>query len=104
MSPAELLMGRRLRSVLTLLKPDLVGSVREKQRKAEESRGVKRNLRDFGIGDPVWVRNFGAGEKWIIGIVQGKMGAVDYIVDLGGNKTAHRHIDQLCKRGVSVFA
>ena len=98
-SPAELLMGRKLRSALTLLKPDLGARVQKQQQAMEASSGSRRDVRVFEIGDLVWVRNFGVGEKWLAGMVQKKSGAVDYRVRLEAGQVVHRHIDQLLKRG-----
>ncbi len=58
-SPTELLVGRRLRSALSLLKPDLVSSIREKQ---FESSGLKKT-RHFDIDQPVLIKNYGMGSE-----------------------------------------
>ena len=44
-SPAELLVGRRFRSALTLLKPDLVSSLRGKQFELQQQHGGGRSFK-----------------------------------------------------------
>ncbi|CAG9135829.1 unnamed protein product [Plutella xylostella] len=55
-SPAELLLGRELRTPLHLLRPSLADAVRERQRKQVELRGG--HLRSFEIGDNVMFKAF----------------------------------------------
>ena len=61
-SPAELLMGRRLRSQLDILKPNIVDKVSNKQE--EQKRGFDKGTmhRSYAIGDTVWIRNFSQGQ------------------------------------------
>ena len=88
-SPAELLLNRRLRSALTLLRP-------ESQVKTRQASAVPgRRTRTFRIGDPVVARSYGRGEHWLDGVVSEVMGATDYQVLLTDGRTIHRHIDQL---------
>ena len=69
------------------------------QSKMEEGSRCKKGLRIFQNGDSVWMKNFGKGEKWLPGIIQKKLGAVNYEVLVEGFKQpAHRHIDQLLDR------
>ena len=67
-SPAELLFNRRLRSALTLLRPNVGMSLRAKQ--VEEM----RKTRTFQLGDAVLSKNFGRGEQWLPGIVAEVLG------------------------------
>ena len=59
-SPAQLLMGRRLRTHLDLLHPDTVSGVNEKQEKSIPGRAP----RQFRVGERVYAKNF-HGPKWI---------------------------------------
>ena len=54
LSPAQLLMGRRSRTHLDLLHPDISQKVMEKQQKLVSSKVPRR----FQVGDKLFVRNF----------------------------------------------
>lgn len=56
-SPAELMMSRRLRSAFDLLMPDVKTKVQRKQLKQQENHDTKKRLRSFAPGDNVFVRN-----------------------------------------------
>ncbi|KFD44811.1 hypothetical protein M513_14312, partial [Trichuris suis] len=74
LSPAEILLRRRPRSLLDRLHPDSLASTEKVQK--EEGINVQaeahRNTRRFEAGDRVWARIFhtGAPAKWVIGVVQ----------------------------------
>jgi hypothetical protein len=95
-SPAELLFKRRLRTALTLLRPEMGANLRDKQ--LESMVGQKR--RSFRAGEEVWARNFRVGEKWLPGVVMEVMAATNYKVLLLDGRVMHRHIDQLAARHV----
>ncbi|XP_047020897.1 uncharacterized protein K02A2.6-like [Helicoverpa zea] len=93
-SPAVALQGRRLRSRLDVLRPDVAAVVRAKQ-----ERQVARNAgtdRHFNVGDAVLARNYSArGEKWTEATVVKKTGPVSYTVDIGKGLEWRRHADQI---------
>lgn len=95
-SPAELLFKRRLRSPLTLLRPDLNARV-----EAKNVVGSGRT-RSFEANEPVWALNFGRGEKWMAGNVLEVLGATNYSIALEDGGRAHRHVDQLLSRSSSA--
>ena len=88
-SPAQLLMGRRLRSHLDLLHPDTADRVMKKQEKSV----TKRPLRQFELGEKVLVRNYN-GPKRIKGKVVRITGPISYQVETE-NGWMRRHVDQL---------
>lgn len=95
-SPAELLLGRRLRSPLDLLKPDLAGRVAEKQvlQKAKHDKHARE--REIRVGDAVFAKNFGRGQTWVPAVVMAKTGPVSFEVDvLSSGLCWRRHQDQL---------
>ena len=57
-SPAELLMGRQIRSHLSNLHPDLCARVRIKQDDQKWYHDRHTKLRQFDVSDQVWARNF----------------------------------------------
>ena len=100
-SPAELLMGRKLRSPLDLMKPDLNHRVEKEQERQKAAHDQHSTVRTFKVGDAVYARNFGPGPKWLpAGIVE-VTGPLSCKVKLLDGKVWRRHQDHLRKRYVS---
>ena len=68
-APAQLLMGRCLRSHLDQLLPDLTSHVQNKQQLQKERYDQHTKPRHFLPDEPVFVRNFGKGNTWLAGII-----------------------------------
>ena len=84
--PAELLMRRRLRTRLSLVKPDLAQTVESKRKKQKEYKDFKSHQnRLFVENDMVRVRNTQASntERWILGKVVKVCGPRTYLVKIG---------------------
>jgi len=60
--PAEPPLGRRPRSKLDLLKPELSRSVKRKQQKQKENHDGYTELKSFQVGDTVYVKDFPNGK------------------------------------------
>ena len=98
-APAELLMGRRLRSRLDLLKPDVVATVEKNQLKQKLAHDGKQPLRVFSEGESVYVQDFTISkQKWIPGNIQKATGPVSYLVMLSDGSTVRRHVDNIKAR------
>ncbi|XP_077534769.1 uncharacterized protein LOC144146715 [Haemaphysalis longicornis] len=54
---------------------------------------------NFAPGDPVYLRNYGRGDKWTPGMVRSTYGARIVSVDTE-NGLVHRHMDQLRRRSI----
>jgi len=68
-SPAELMLGRTLRTRLSLIRPDVAGRVLNKQAEQASSRGCS-GKDQFEEGDKVMVRDYRLGQdKWQPGTV-----------------------------------
>ncbi|GFG31513.1 hypothetical protein Cfor_09839, partial [Coptotermes formosanus] len=92
-APAEAMLGRRLRSRLDALRPDIEGRVQNKQYKQIERAGGTERL--VNVGDRVYVRDYTKSkDKWIEGQVSSQEGPSSYSVKLQNN-TVKRHIDQI---------
>ena len=89
-SPAELLMGRRLRTHLDLLHPDIAQKVQDKQQKIT----WKKPPRVFQVDDKVYAKNF-HGAKWISAIVSKVAGPLSYQVTTNEGTILRRHVDHL---------
>ena len=99
-TPAELLMKRRLRSRLSLVKPDLAQEIENKQSKQKQYKDLKNHKdRQFSENDIVRVRNTQAKGnivRWILGRVVKACGPRTYLVKTG-HKTRYVHADRLIR-------
>jgi len=85
--PAEILIGRRLRTRLELLRPDLSVPMEPKSRRMNPM--VRSG---FEVGEPVMAKDYrNRGSVWIKGVIQDRLGPVTYRVQV----LWKRHIDQL---------
>ena len=97
-SPTELLMGPQMQSQLSLLRPNVVPRVQSNQDKQKMAYNRHAKYRSFSPGDPVNVRNFTSGPKWLSGSVIETQGSPMFTVQLQDGSTVHRHIDHICIR------
>lgn len=99
-SPAELFFKRTLRTRLSLLKPDIVEKVTDKQLKMKEYRDDSvPKLREFKISETVRVKNCRDGlVKYVPGVIIAQKGPVQYLVRVG-MRTRYVHVDHLLKTG-----
>ena len=93
-SPAELLMGRRLRCELDHLHPDIARRVSEKQDTMIQTRQTPK-LRFFKEGERVYAKSFNEKNKWIPATIQSRTGPVSYHIKLSDGRMARRHVDHL---------
>ena len=97
-TPAKLLMGRQLRSHLSQMHPDLERKVSQAQSRQKEQHDRRTQERDFKVGDPVFMRSYSGGTRWVPGSIVQKTGPVSARVQLEGADMARRHYDQLRPR------
>ena len=85
-SPAELLMGRRICPHLDLVCPNLADQVEVKQetQKMYHDRHAKAHV--FNEGDPVFARNTGRGSAWLSGTITKIRGPVSYTIKLNDGR------------------
>ena len=96
LSPAELMFGRRLRSHLDLLMPSIATRVNAKQQQQQKvNHDGNCKLREFDVGDTVYIRNFRGTPLWIPGIVNQCRGPVSYSVKLNDGTIVKRHVDHV---------
>ncbi|XP_056136247.1 uncharacterized protein K02A2.6-like [Lampris incognitus] len=95
LSPAELMMSRRLRSTLDLLTPDVKTKDQQKQMKQKQAHDGHTKLRSLAPGDEVFIRNYSYGPKWIPAVVESLSGPVSYTVTVGSGQTMKWHVDQV---------
>ena len=80
--PAELLLGRRPRSRLDLLHPNIAERVHGQQAKQKNSHDRHCHRRDFRVGESVWVRDLPAGLTWLPGVIVQALGPDRFQVEL----------------------
>ncbi|XP_051782565.1 uncharacterized protein K02A2.6-like [Erpetoichthys calabaricus] len=98
-TPAMLFLGRKLRSRLDFLKPNIAGVVHRSQDAQQERRQPHSKDRRFELGEPVLVRDYRKGEeKWTQGVVMEKTGPVSYKINVGQQGVWKRHVDQMLTR------
>lgn len=96
-------MGRRLRSRLDSLLPNLTKRVEAQQTKQAQQHNSTKPLRTFAIADLVYVRDFTASRsKWIPGTVVKVTGPLSYHVQLASGETVRRHVDAMHPRRAPV--
>ena len=88
LSPAQLLLGRNVKTRLDLIKPNVTREVNKKLLQSNNS-----TLRAFDHNQNVWVRNYRRGPKWVRGIVIERTGPVLYRVKVD-DQTWKRHVEQ----------
>ena len=71
----------------------------QKQESQKRDRGVGRSL-DLDFGDPIMVRNYAAGPKWVPAVVEDQTGPVSYKCSLMDGREVKRHQDQVISREV----
>ena len=90
-SPAQLLMGRNLKSRLDLLKPDISQRVEAKQQQQKTTHDTHAHVRQFAEKEQVYIRNFQQGQPWIPGVISKVAGPVSYQVMLENGQLVRRH-------------
>ena len=94
-TPAKLFLNRELRTKLSLLQPDHEDQVMKKHEKMHETHGGRQH-KPMEVGQNVLCKNFTKGGKtWVNGKIIAKPGILTYVVQIGPNKFAKRHFDQL---------
>ncbi len=97
--PATLLTGRRLRSRLDRVFPDVTPRVERQQLKQAEQHDNSKPLRTFAAGDQVYVKDFTTTpHSWITGTIVKATGPVSYQVELLSGLVVRRHVDAVRRR------
>lgn len=96
LSPAELLLGRKIRTVFDLLKPsDKHSTIKNCLMEAQYNKKHGAKDRAFKIGDKVFVQiHKNNSWRWEEGIIIGKVGQVNYTVEIA-NRSIQAHANQL---------
>ena len=93
-APSQLFLGRRLRTRLDLLKPDLRLKISNRQINQSVTKGGAVT-REFSIGQTVLARNYTGSTKWVPGIIRTQLGPLSCEVEVKPGLVWRRHTDQL---------
>ena len=92
-SPSELLMGRKLRTLLDAVYPSITGTVHRKQEEMAENYNKKSKVRCFHPGDKVYVKSHTqSAPKWIPAIIREQSNDV-MIFENEDGRVLRRHLD-----------
>lgn len=93
--PAVLLIGRRIRTRLDALRPDVAQVARAaQQRQVAYAGGTPQPC--IRVGEPVLARDYSVNsQKWSTGTVSKTTGPVSYRIDMGNGVEWRRHRDQI---------
>ena len=97
-TPSQLLLGRKMRSPLDVIHPDLQRKVEEKQDKHVMQSNV---IQGVETGDAVYARNFSRDKgtnPWLPGEVIELLGTRSILIKLSDGRTVRRHMDHVRKR------
>ena len=101
LSPAELLLGRQLRTHNTLLRPQPRNRIQSAQYRQKAAHDVHAKERAFHLGDPVFVKNFSKqGTDWLPGKVTKIQGPLSFFITLTTGQEIRRHIDHIRPRTI----
>jgi len=99
--PSQLFLGRRLRTRLDLLKPDLSVQINNRQIDQSVAKGGSVT-RHFSIGQRVIARNYDGKSKWVPGTERAHLGPLSYEVEIEPNLVWRGHTDQIKDSNVPV--
>ena len=97
-SPAELLMGRKLKTRLDLVRPGVVERVRQRQAQQKQDHDSTAQERTFQVGDTIYARNYSGGATWIPAKIVEVTRPVSFRCQLGDDRIVRKHQDQIRSR------
>nr|XP_034833643.1 uncharacterized protein K02A2.6-like [Maniola hyperantus] len=93
-SPAELLMNRRLRTLMDTLHPD---NIQHRRIENQIMNNAQQKTRETNVSQKVMYRNYSSGPRWLPGQVVEKSGPSSYRIQTGDGAVLRRHMDQIIK-------
>ncbi len=98
MPPAQMLFGRIPKSHLDLIKPNISQCVKDKQSLQQRQHDEHAKPRVFAPEDPVFVKDFPSGKKWLSGEIITTEGPHTYQISLLDGHRIHRHVNHIIHR------
>ena len=106
-TPGELLLNRKLKTRLDPVNPFRQSTTRthveDKQLAQKKQHDSQAPLREFQVNDPVFVKNFSYGPRWLCGNVIQKSRPVSYVVQLTSAEVFRRHVDHIRLRSSPIL-
>lgn len=93
-TPAELLNGRKFKTLISSMHPD-TENIPSEEKGEEDARNRKK--KSFIVGDYVLMRLYNVNKKWQRGKVIGRLEPAVYEVQSEGGAVHRRHVDQLLR-------
>lgn len=93
-----MLFGRRPRTLLDLILPDISNKVHQKQEKQKSDHDKQAKERSFQVNDMVYVRKFPTSKDWTQGKVVKSLDSRSYEIELTDGTKIRRHIDHIRTR------
>ena len=97
-SPSELMFGRRLRTAMDNLRPNLSKRVQAGQDQQKSTYDKRARQRQFQVNDLVYVKNYRSGEQWLPGTIVKTLGNTMFEVELTDGGRVRKHADQMRTR------
>ena len=95
-APSELLMGRRLRSRLDLVRPNLSARVQQQQALQKQAHDNRARHRELAVGDSIFTRDFSKGGRWKPGQVLSRDGSTSFrCIFEDDGRLVRRHMNQV---------
>ena len=102
-SPSELMFGRRLRSHLDHVRPEIDRTTRLNQERQKQGHDRRARIREFQVNDLVNAKNYGPGAAWSPGKITAVHGSMLFEVKLDDGRIVRKHVDQLRSRVNRTF-
>ena len=94
-SPAELLLGRKPRSRLDLVYPEIGRKVQQSRASQKLAHYWHAKERTMQEGEAVYASNFRSGPKWMPGVLRQSTGPTSFAVQMEDGQLLRRHQDHL---------
>ena len=91
-------MGRRPRSHLDLLIPDMASKMQHKQQNQKYHHDKRSQHWTLKVGDKVSIKNFQARDSWLPGTIVKVSGPLSFHVELQDGRIIRRHVDHILLR------
>ncbi|PAA68677.1 hypothetical protein BOX15_Mlig034486g1 [Macrostomum lignano] len=98
--PSQLMMGRPLRTLLDLVRPDVSAAVTRRQEAQKLQHDRRARARSFEEGDDVVVRDFTGQQKWLPASISRQTAPLSYECRLPDDRIVRRHADHVASAGV----
>ena len=97
-TPAQLLLGQKPKTLLNLAKPNIAERIRRKQSEQKQNHDNRARNRSFSTQQDVYVRNFGTGPQWIRAQIREQHGPLSFTCRLQDGRIVKRHQNHIKAR------